>query len=374
MKKAIVSVTNDLFSDRRVHRTCMVLTDMGFEVTLVGRLKKKSPALQVRAYNTKRFILWAEKGFLFYAFYNIRLFFFLLFSKSDLLISNDLDTLLPNFLTSRIKKIPLVYDSHEYFTGVPEIQHRPLIKYIWQRIEKCIFPKLQNIITVNQSIADLYKEQYRKELKVVRNISESPAHTTLKTRDELGLPSDKKIIVLQGAGINVDRGGEELVSAMKPEYGIKDTVLYIIGDGDALPVLKNMVKVNKLEDVVFFLPLQSYENLYHYTANADLGVSLDKDTNINYRYSLPNKIFDYIHAQIPVLVSSLVELERIVTYYDIGLVIQNHEPLHIAEKIIEATKNEKKREFWKKNLIIAAQEIKWQNEKKVLIDVFKQFL
>ena len=109
---------------------------------------------------------------LFYAFFNLRLFFILLFKKADVFVSNDLDTLLANYLASKFKrKTELVYDSHEYFTEVPELTNRPGVQKIWMKIERMIFPKLTKIYTVNDSIAKIYSELYTKDIKVVRNIS-----------------------------------------------------------------------------------------------------------------------------------------------------------------------------------------------------------
>ncbi|MCA1760901.1 MAG: hypothetical protein LC658_14130, partial [Bacteroidales bacterium] len=120
-KRIIVSVTSDLVSDNRVHKTCTTLGEMGFEVLLVGRKLAGSQPLSPRNYQTKRIKLFFNKGPLFYACFNFRLFCLLLFSKCDLLLSNDLDTLPANFLASKLKNKPLVYDSHEFFTEVPEL-------------------------------------------------------------------------------------------------------------------------------------------------------------------------------------------------------------------------------------------------------------
>ena len=178
MKRAIVSVINDLATDQRVHRHCLCLADNDFHVQLVGRKLNSSAALDVRSYQMHRFDLPFEKGPLFYATYNIRLFFYLLFSKVDLLFSNDLDTLLPNYLVSKMKGVDLIYDSHEFFTEVPEIQDRPMVKNFWKKLESFLLPKLKLTMTVNRSIANCYHQAYGVVMKVHRNL---PIATSLVT-------------------------------------------------------------------------------------------------------------------------------------------------------------------------------------------------
>ena len=371
MKRAFLSVTNDLATDQRVIKTANMLADMGFDVTMVGRKRKDSLSFNPQNFKTKRLRLLFNKKFLFYAEYNIRLFFFLLFKKSGLYIANDLDTLLPNFLVSKIKRKPLVYDSHEYFTGVPEIQSRPLVKKAWWLIEKLVFPRLKHVITVNESIAGLYEKEYNIRPVVVRNVPEKQKNFTPKSRKQLGWPEDKNIILLQGSGINVDRGAEELLLAMKPLYGLENTILYFIGSGDVINVLKQMAVDNKLEDKVLFLPKMDFKTLKHYTANADIGVTLDKANSINYLYSLPNKIFDYIMAGVPVLASPLPEVKKIIESYHIGLTTENHDPEHIATKINEMLSDKKRYQQWKTNTKKASEELCWDKESKILKTVLK---
>ena len=157
MRKIIVSVTNDLTTDQRVSKICSSLTQNGFKVLLVG-IKKKNSILIGREYKTKRISLFFNKGFLFYAEYNFRLFLFLFFSKKDILLSNDLDTLLANFIVSKIQQKKLAYDSHELFSEVPELVNRPFIKNFWLRLEKWLLPKLKNTYTVCKSIANIYNK------------------------------------------------------------------------------------------------------------------------------------------------------------------------------------------------------------------------
>lgn len=373
MKKAIVSVINDLSTDQRVHKVCSSLQAMGYDVTLVGRKQRKSLPLQERAYRTKRMFLLFEKGPLFYLEYQKRLFWYLIFHKVDVLVSNDLDTLLPNFLVSKLKGAELVYDSHEIFCEVPELQNNPMKKNIWKRLERWIFPRLKHVFTVNDSIAKIYSEEYKVPVKVIRNIPPLANQRKLKpsTKQELGIPQNKKVIVLQGAGINIDRGAEEAVDAM--QY-VTDAVLMIVGSGDVIALLHQMVKKLNLTEKVIFVGKVPFEKLLQYTHHADLGLTLDKDTNINYRYSLPNKLFDYIHAGVPVLASEVVEIKKIIDEYKVGDCIQSHDPKHIAEKINSILNNETQLQDWKKNCKIAAENLNWENEEKFLTQVYAPFL
>lgn len=361
---------NDLVTDRRIDKTAKSLEKLGFEVIMVGRRKRDSQKLEARTYHTRRMFLIFEKGPFFYAEYNIRLFLFLLFHRANLLVSNDLDTLLPNFLVSGLKRIPVVYDTHEYFTGVPELVDRPKVQRFWKRIEKWIVPRLKEIITVNRSIAKLYEEEYGIRLHVVRNIPPSPDMGSITGKSELGLPHDKKIILLQGAGINIERGAEEAVQAM--QY-IDDAILLIIGGGDVIGYLKKISGTPGLKDKIIFIPKQPFDRLIHYTRCADIGITLDKDTNINYRFSLPNKLFDYIHAGIPIVASPLIEIKNIIETYDIGVLIRNHDPKHIAEVFNNALWDEAARERWIENLQRAARELNWEKEEKILLEIFKKY-
>ncbi len=365
MKKVVVSVTNDLSTDQRVQRALAVWQELGYTPTFVGRQLPGSQEFNPQ-HPTHRFKLPFTTGFGFYAAYNLALFVYLLRHRFAVYHSNDLDTLLPNFLASRIFNKPLVYDSHEYFCGSPEIAKRPLVLWFWQSLERFLFPRLKNIITVNSSIARLYQEAYGKKLWVVRNIGDSllPAPAT---REELGLPPDKFILINQGAGINVDRGMEEVLESLPLLPA--EVVLLLVGKGDVIPKLKTLVQQRNLQERVIFVPPQNYARLLQYTACADAGLSLDKDTNLNYRFSLPNKLFDYIKCEIPVICSNLKEVRGIVEFYQIGEVT-GHAPEQMAAAVQKVL--QKGRAFYRENLQRAARENNWEQEREVLKQCFLQ--
>lgn len=368
-QRIIVSVINDLVTDQRVHRSCMLMHEMGFEVLLIGRVMRNSLPVNQRPYNTLRMKLLFEHGALFYACFNVRLFFMLIGKKGSLYYSNDLDTLLPNFLISKIKRKPLIYDAHEYFTGVPELVSRPRVRKIWRWIERMILPRIGHMVAVNDSIAKLYTDEYGVEPAVVRNMPAGiPDQTKNPTRREMGLPENTKILILQGSGINIQRGAEEAVEAMQFLEGV---LLLIVGGGDVIGLLRKMVEQMGLQNKVRFVPKVPMDELRAYTALADGGLTLDKDTNINYRFSLPNKLFDYIQAGIPVLASDLPEIRKIVETYDIGLIAPDHNPEKLALLMHQLLFDDALRAGWSENLLVAAKELCWEKEQHMLAGVIQ---
>jgi glycosyltransferase involved in cell wall biosynthesis len=343
----------------------MTLQKCGYWVKETGRLLPESMPLE-RTYFTLRKKLWFRKGPQFYAEFNIRLFLYLMSTKVDLIFANDLDTLPAAYLAAKIRNKRIIYDTHEYFTETPELVNRKLTQTIWKKIEDYFFPKLTDILTVNSSIAKLYGDKYNKIVHVSRNIPPTFAPERLKTRTELGLPANKHILILQGTGINMERGAEEAVLAM--QY-LNDTVLLVVGSGDVFPALHKIIEKNNLQGKVIFKPKMPFAELRQYTMNSDLGLAIDKDTNLNYHFSLPNKLFDYIHSGIPVLSSGLIELKQIIDQYDIGYYIQNHDPKHIASVITSIFNDENRYNKVKQNTVKAKEELCWEKEEKVLIGV-----
>lgn len=368
-KHITVLVSNDLAFDQRVSKSCETLRALGLSITRVGRLLPDSAPFEC-ADEVVRFKLPFHRGAAFYAWLQVRLFFFLLFKRTDAILANDLDTLLPAFLVSKLKRIPLVYDSHEYFTEAEGLTGRKFQKSIWLGVEKWIFPKLKWVYTVNESIAEIYRQQYHVPVGVVRNV---PLLQPQRSNPDLSLVpflNDKKIVLLQGAYIDPDRGGMEAVLSM--QY-VQDAVLLVVGSGRDLENMKIKTKELHLEKQVFFLPKQPASVLRSITAASHLGLSLDKPLHLNYTLSLPNKLFDYIHAGLPVVVSNLPELCRIVLQYEVGVVVKEVTPESIASSINEALHSAQYTQ-WKENCSFASSELNWQKESLHIEKVFREAL
>lgn len=357
MKKVIVSVSNDLITDQRVNKVCTTLFNNGFKVLLVGCKKSSDLKPLNRDYNTKRLPLIFTKGFLFYAEFNIRLFFFLLFKKKTILLANDLDILLPNFLISKLQRKKLVFDSHELFSEIPELVNRKSVKNFWLYLERKLIPKINNAYTVCESIADYYNEKYQTKFKVVRNL---PVKTSIE-KGVLKFSTDKKIIIYQGA-INVGRGLELMIETMPFLEGY---LFLIVGDGDVLDKINKKVVDLELKDKVIFYGKVAPKELKKITPNAVLGISIEEDLGLNYRYALPNKIFDYIQAGIPIVTSDLPEMKKIVLGYGVGEIVEIREPKEMAYLIQKMSDRNYKEQIEKAKKVLV-----WKEDEKVLLKVF----
>lgn len=362
MSKTIISAaTSDLFTDQRVLKTAYTLYKQGYNITVAGRLRKSSGELNV-PFKSIRFKLHFNKGFLFYATYNIRLFIFLLFSKVDIILSNDTDTLPACYLASKIRNKELVFDAHELFPEMAELQNRHLVKKFWAFIEEIIFPHLKHCYTVSSSIVDYYKKKYGINMQLVRNVPYLKQKIQQKTK--LLNYGDKKIILYQGA-LNTGRGIEWILNAMPM---IPNAVFVLIGDGDIKNELIQMTEALKITDRVDFLGKIPAQELSDYTTSADLGVCLLENKGLSYYYSLPNRIFAFIHAGVPVLATDFPEIRKIVEKYRTGVLISDYKPEFIANKINEIISKPFPTEHF--------EELKtnfcWENEEKIIINLFNK--
>jgi glycosyltransferase involved in cell wall biosynthesis len=360
-KRIIVSVISDIVTDQRVQKECNTFGKMGYEVLLIGRKSENSFGLRELPYKVVRLRNFFARGPLMYLMFDTQLFFYLIFKKADILWANDLDTLLPNFLTARLKNIKLIYDSHELFTMSV---YKATSRTIWQGLENFLFPRLKNVITVNDSIRKVYEQKYNVPITVVRNVP----YKNIKTKnEEIDIAGNKRILIMQGAGINENRGAEEAVEMM--QFLPDEFILLFIGKGTVINKLKHIVKESALENKVVFIGVLPYEQMMNYTSRSFLGLIFEKiDFTDEHNFALPNRFFDYIKAGIPVLSTKAVEIKALIEKYNIGTFVDNLNPSHLSKAIIQISENTAMYNCWKSNTAKAANDLCWENEEKKLVE------
>lgn len=369
MTATVIScATSDLVTDQRLHRMAGAMMEMGYRVEVIGRKRKSSGEVGQRNYSYRRLTTVFEKGPLFYMDYNIRLFFRLLFSRATIILSNDLDTLPACAMASILRSEKLIYDSHEYFTEVPELRGRPVTRGIWKLLEWIFIRRASLAMTVSESIAAEYAKKYGMNFRVVRNLPE--AYDAEKVREsskvDLSRNGKYKVIIYQGS-VNVGRGLEDMIQAM--EF-LPDCLFCIFGDGDILQNLKTTTAGLSWKGRIFFMGRIALEQLPAYTVKADIGISLEKDAGLSYRYSLPNKVFDCIQARVPLVISALPEMMSLNGQFNVGVIASDLSPQKLAATIQSLLNDKNAYRRLKQNAKIAAGELNWTKEKEVLRKAF----
>jgi glycosyltransferase involved in cell wall biosynthesis len=382
LKKIIFTVTNDLTYDQRMIRICTSLAIEGYDVTLVGRRLKTSQSFDYQQFKHKRFSLFFNKGKFFYVEYNLRLFFWLLFQRFDIVCGIDLDTILPCYFAAILRGgKPCVYDAHELFTDTPEVERRPTIRKIWLAVERFIVPRVKHCYTVGQSVADEFEKRYGRKFDVIRNLPFKNYEITklrnYKLQDyentNYELPSYSitqlpNILIYQGA-LNEGRGLEQAIEAMQE---VENCAFWLVGEGDLSEILRGRVAALKLENKVKFLGFIKPKDLPNITRQATIGLNIAEDKSLSYRLSLPNKIFDYIQAGVPQICIQFIEFQRLNNEFNIAYMISKAEKQLIAEAINCLLSDKVLYQNLKENCIKAAGVLTWENEQKKLIAFYSK--
>ena len=362
-KKIFVAVTNDVSTDQRVHKISNYLVSNNFDVLVYGRVLPTTFSVK-RSYTIQRKKHFFNHNFLFYAEYNFRLFFTLLLYKCDSILANDLDTLPACFLASKFKKVELVYDSHELFSEGPELQGRKFVKGFWKFLERFLLPRVKKAYTVSQSIADYYNKKYKTNFGVVKNV---PLLQRENVTLEVKFPTEHKTVLYQGV-LNPGRGIKPMIKAL---HYLKEIDLIIIGYGKVEVELQQFVKEEGLEKRVHFLGRISNEELPNYTKLATIGMVLEEPLGLSFEYSLPNKLFDYIHAELPIICGNLPEIKSVVENFNVGISVKDYNPETIAKEINKLTEDKELYNQIKLNQSKVKKDFCWEKEQRLLDNYFK---
>lgn len=360
-KRIYFTVTTDLSYDQRMQRICTSISQAGYDVVLVGIKKNNSIEIDNRPFKQQRIKCLFEKGKLFYAEYNLRLFFYLFFKKMDAICAIDLDTILPCLFISKLKKITRIYDAHELFCEMKEIATRPAIYKVWKAIERYSVPKFPLGYTVNKPIAEEFNKIYGVQYEVIRNIA--------LLRELATVPVTEKIILYQGA-VNEGRCFESLIPAMKTVNG----KLVICGDGNFMAQAKTLVKENMLEDKVSFKGKVPPDELRRITQQAYIGITLFDDHGLSNYYSLANRFFDYLHAGIPQLCVDFPVYNELNKEAPIAVLLKDTSSKKIAAELNNLLNDEVMYQQLQNNTITVRQVYNWQQEEKKLVAFYKQHI
>ncbi|WP_165382407.1 glycosyltransferase [Acinetobacter halotolerans] len=280
---------------------------------------------------------------------------------------NDLQGLMVGvFLKICKPSIRIVYDSHEW-----QIDHVPN-QSIWKQkvlyiIEKMAINFANKVIVVSDSIADEYVKVYNIDKPYV--ILNCPYYTKVEKddiyRSTFNISKNMKIFLYQGA-LNKGRGIECLIRVF--ESLSNDSVCIVfMGYGALVSEIKDAaLRSNK----IYYHDAVRPEIIYQYTSSADVGICLIEDCCLSYRYCLPNKLFEYTMAGLPVLVSALPELERFVTKNKNGLTVDINDSHMILNALDVLSQNSNLIDEMSKNAEKLSSIYHWDEQAKILLDIY----
>ena len=354
--KLIITITNNISFDQRMSRIATSLSDK-YDVLIIGTITRNPPRLQEKIYKQKRLTTIFHKGKFFYLEYNFRLFLFLLFHKFHHLYTVDLDTMIAGIAIRKIKKFRWIYDSHEYFTELPELLNKPRVKAIWNKIASIGIPNTEVRFTVNESLANELSIKYKEKFHYVRNM---PFYK------ENEIVERKQIILYQGA-LNIGRGLSQMIMAMNdlPNYELQ-----ICGDGPERAKFEMLVKENNLSNVLF-LGMKTPSELTKITASVYLGINLLEGESLNYHYSLANKFFDYTMALVPSLNMDFPAYRKLNEEFEVSILLPSLTSKTIIHAIKSLENNPQQYQLLKSNCKEAKELWNWEAEKTKLIELLE---
>jgi glycosyltransferase involved in cell wall biosynthesis len=318
----MVALSN-LATDQRLHKMAASLQALGYTPTLVGFNLGANTTWPAKSYLQTQFGRLPKRGPLLYLVANYKLLDHLWNDDADVFVANDIDVLPAAWLAAQLRRRKLVLDCHELYTELPSLQQRPFVRWVWQTIEQLLLPRADALITVNHLLANYFKERYGINAHVVYNYPlPQPSQVLPSVQQRLA----NKILIYQGS-LQAGRGLELMLQTMSL---LPDCTLWIVGDGPLYDSLRQQAQ--PLPNVRLWGAVP-FADLPAITAQATVGLSLENGDALNLQYATPNKVYDYLAAGLPVVISNLPGLRSQTEPYQAGVVLHQHTPQALAQTV-----------------------------------------
>ncbi len=362
-------VMNDVRNDHRVVKEMETLVAAGHEVHAVGIARAGLPRREVfRGIRVRRVRAepWPTRKARF-AEYAARAVVEALRVRPRAIHANDLDTLLPAWVAARLLHAGLVYDSHELYLESEHLRGRPRELAIWGAIERRLAPKADAVITVAPAIARELEARYGiPQVHLIRNLPRHDAGSDV--RPLLPDRSPERPVLLHQGHLQRGRGLAPMVEALR---FLPEARLVLLGEGPEGAALRGTARRAGVEARVHFhAPVPLAELLAH-TRSADLGLVLYDGRGLNYRYALPNKLFEYIMAGVPVLASDLPEMRAVIAPRGVGRLIADTTPEGIARAAREMLADRAGLAEMSARCREAARELCWESQEETLLSIYR---
>lgn len=361
MKKICIAFLGNPFHDTRITNLKKSLEENNCEVKVIGFDWTTPNYKTYRDENTVVYKLSKTKiSILFYATFKILLLKELFGTKADLYFAEEIYSLPFVKFRAMFGNAKVYYNSRELFAFLGGLRNRRIIQKFFVMLEKIFIYRVDLVLTTGEMDSEFLHNFYGIEnTLVIRNIPKlkSPKNK-IDLRKKLSLNPETKILLYQG--VLIDGRGIELV--IKNLSKINNAVLVLLGDGERKMQWKNLAEKNNVGRKVFFLGTIKQDELINYTAAADIGICLIENISVSYYHALPNKLFEYIMAGLPVISSSLPQMKKVVEDYKIGECIDLEKNESVFEVINKMSADTDQLERYKSNCAEASKQLNWDVE------------
>ena len=367
-KKVIITFLGNIDYDTRCNNLYNTLNSHGFDVEFIGFDWLTEDFTSVKG---KKTVYKLSKKpfsiFFYFKFYSL-LKLHLLSKKFDILFAEDLYCLPVCVVVGKIKKAKVIYDCRELFGFLAGLKNKKLVQKFWSIIEKLFIKKANLVLTTGEMDSEFIRNHYhiRNDL-VIRNLPVfRKADSPFDYYSELKIEKSKKILLYQGVVLH-GRGLKMIFDFLQTT---NDFVLVIAGGGEMLSFYRDLTEKLQISEKVFFIGKIPQEKLINYTAGAFLGLALIENISLSYFYALPNKLFEYIMAEIPVIATDLPQMKKIIDEHKVGLTIKENDIEQLKIFLNQLKDDDSYYNQLKLNCRIASQTLNWEKDMKKLIDLF----
>ncbi len=373
MKKKSVTICflGNPYFDTRVNNLGNSLENAGYEVNIIGFDWRNPEFIPEYGKTTIYKIHKGKFSLFFYLHYAFLLKWKLLRSKSEIFFAEDIYTLPFVYFFAKLKRAKVIYNSRELFGYLAGLRNKKFVQRLIAKIESIFITKVDLVLTTGEMDTEFIKKQYNIENVItIRNLPLlKTAENKIDYRKMFNLDEKVKILFYQGV-LFEGRGLEIIIKSLQE---LPDCVFVLCGSGEQKQKFIDCAEKYKVSKQVIFLGVINQNELINYTAGADLGLSLIENLSVSYYHALPNKLFEYVMASVPALVSDLPQMKNIVEKYQVGKVVDIENGKLPVNAIREILENKTILSELKLNCQKARLELNWEKEFEILEKYLNEF-
>lgn len=363
-KKVLITFLGNLSYDTRCNNLFDTLISKGYDVEFIGfdwlteNFSTEKGKRTVYKLSKKPFSI-----FFYLKFYSI-LKLKLLSKKYDIIFAEDLYCLPACVIVGKIKGAKVIYDCRELFGFLAGLKNKKFVQKLWSIVEKIFIGKADIVITTGEMDSEFIRKNYSiKQDIVLRNLPlYKKPDSALNYYEMLGIKRSKKVLIYQGVVVH-GRGLKMIFDFLQTS---DEFVLVILGSGELIKYYKNLSAELNLSNKVFFVGKIPQDELIKYTAGGFVGLSLIENVSLSYYYALPNKLFEYIMAEIPVITTNLPQMKKIIDEFKVGCSVNENDIKELKEVLFKLSNDESLYKQLKSNCKKASEILNWNKEFEIL--------